>query len=137
MPPAPIFRVLGQGTQAAYQEEAPLALLANDPTSFNRLWALAVGNQLPRPAAPAVDFRNRSVAAFFWGLKPTGGYGLKVVGVTYAGETARVVLSLSAPKPGAITNQALTSPYVVLELQKVRRVVFADTSGKVLAEARD
>ena len=137
MPPAPIFRVLGQGTQAAYQEEAPLALLANDPTSFNRLWALAVGNQLPRPAAPAVDFRNRSVAAFFWGLKPTGGYGLKVVGVAYAGERARVVLSLSAPKPGAITTQALTSPYVVLELQKVRRVVFADTSGKVLAEARD
>ncbi|MGC8967598.1 MAG: protease complex subunit PrcB family protein [Thermus sp.] len=136
-PPAPLYRVLDRGVNAAYQEEAPRAFLANDPSRFAEVWGLVAGNRLPRPPAPAVDFRTRSVAAFFWGLKPTGGYGLEVAGVTYAGEAARVVLSLTSPRPGAIVTQALTSPYVVLELQKVRRVVFADPSGRVLAEDRE
>ncbi|RTI23920.1 protease complex subunit PrcB family protein, partial [Thermus scotoductus] len=87
--------------------------------------------------APSVDFRTRSVAAFFWGLKPTGGYGLEVVGITYAGGTARVILNLQSPRPGAIVTQALTSPYVLLELERVNRVVFTDPSGRVLAEARE
>ncbi len=84
-----------------------------------------------------MDFRNKSVAAFFWGLKPTGGYSLGVAGVTYAGDAARVVLTLTSPRPGAIVTQALTSPYVVLELNRVRRVVFTDPSGRTLAEDRE
>ncbi len=136
-PPAPLYRILSQGTNAAYAETEPRAYLANNPTRFAEVWGLAVGNRLPRPPAPGVDFRTRSVAAFFWGLKPTGGYGLEVAGVTYAGEVARVVLSLTSPRPGAIVTQALTSPYVILELNRVRRVVFADPSGRVLAEAQD
>jgi hypothetical protein len=84
-----------------------------------------------------VDFRTRSVAAFFWGLKPTGGYGIEVLGVTYLGDTARVVLNLISPRPGAIVTQALTSPYVLLELNRVKRVVFTDPAGRTLAEARE
>ena len=136
-PPAPLFRVLDRGVNAAYQEEAPRAFLANDPNRFAEVWNLVVQNRLPRPPAPSVDFRTRSVAAFFWGFKPTGGYGLEVAGVTYAGDAARVVLTLIAPRPGAIVTQALTSPYVVLALQKVRRVVFTDPSGRTLAEAQE
>ncbi len=60
-----------------------------------------------------------------------------MAGVTYAGDAARVVLALTSPRPGAIVTQALTSPYVILELNRVRRVVFADPSGRVLAEAQD
>ncbi|SDE76510.1 PrcB C-terminal [Thermus arciformis] len=136
-PPAPLYRVLDKGTNAAYAETEPRAYLANTPARFAEVWALAVGNRLPRPPAPSVDFRTRSVAAFFWGLKPTGGYGVEVAGVTYAGDSARVVLSLTSPRPGAIVTQALTSPYVILELNRVRRVVFADPSGRVLAEDRE
>ncbi|GLV47794.1 hypothetical protein TJA_09600 [Thermus sp. LT1-2-5] len=136
-PPAPLYRILDRGTQAAYQEVEPKAFLANNPTRFAEVWSLVVANRIPRPPAPNADFRTRSVAAFFWGLKPTGGYGLEVAGVTYAGDTARVVLNLISPRPGAIVTQALTSPYVLLELQRVRRVVFADPSGQILAEARE
>ncbi|BDG15677.1 protease complex subunit PrcB family protein [Thermus brockianus] len=135
--PPPSYRILDRGTQAAYQETEARAFLANDPTRFAEVWNLVVANRIPRPPAPSVDFRTRSVAAFFWGLKPTGGYGLEVAGVTYAGDAARVVLNPISPRPGAIVTQALTSPYVLLELQRVRRVVFADPSGRVLAEARE
>lgn len=133
----PQYRILDRGANAAYQETEPKAFLANNPTRFAEVWNLVVANRIPRPPAPSVDFRTRSVAAFFWGLKPTGGYGLEVVGVTYAAGTARVVLNLQSPRPGAIVTQALTSPYVLLELERVNRVVFTDPSGKVLAEARE
>ncbi|GAB5603540.1 protease complex subunit PrcB family protein [Thermus sp. FJN-A] len=136
-PPTPPYRVLDRGLNAAYQETEARAYLANNPTRFAEVWNLAVGNRLPRPPAPSVDFRTRSVAAFFWGLKPTGGYGLEVAGVTYGGGAARVVLNLTAPRPGSVVTQALTSPYVILELERVSRVVFADPSGRVLAEARE
>ncbi|AEV15714.1 hypothetical protein TCCBUS3UF1_6660 [Thermus sp. CCB_US3_UF1] len=136
-PPAPLYRVLDQGANAAYAETEARAYLANNPTRFAEVWNLAVGNRLPRPPAPSVDFRTRSVAAFFWGLKPTGGYRLEVAGVTYSAGTARVVLSLASPQPGAIVTQALTSPYVLLELERVSRVVFTDPGGRTLAEARE
>ncbi|TFU16729.1 protease complex subunit PrcB family protein [Thermus tengchongensis] len=136
-PPPPPYRILDQGANAAYQETEAKAYLANNPTRFAEVWNLVVANRIPRPPAPSVDFRNKSVAAFFWGLKPTGGYSLSVVGVTYAAGTARVVLNLQSPRPGAIVTQALTSPYVLLELERVSRVVFADPSGRVLAEARE
>ncbi len=136
-PPTPPFRILDQGVNAAYQETEARAFLANTPTRFTEVWNLVVANRLPRPPAPAVDFRTRSVAAFFWGLKPTGGYGIEVLGVTYVGDTARVVLNLISPRPGAIVTQALTSPYVLLELERVRRVVFTDPGGRTLAEARE
>jgi hypothetical protein len=136
-PPTPPFRILDQGVNAAYQETEARAFLANTPTRFTEVWNLVVANRLPRPPAPAVDFRTRRVAAFFWGLKPTGGYGIEVLGVTYVGDTARVVLNLISPRPGAIVTQALTSPYVLLELERVRRVVFTDPGGRTLAEARE
>ncbi|TBH20610.1 protease complex subunit PrcB family protein [Thermus thermamylovorans] len=136
-PPAPPYRILDRGGNAAYGEAEARAFLANNPTRLAEVWNLAVGNRLPRPPAPSVDFRTRSVAAFFWGLKPTGGYGIEVVGVTYGGGAARVILNLQSPRPGAIVTQALTSPYVILELERVNRVVFADPAGRVLAEARE
>jgi hypothetical protein len=136
-PPTPPYRILDRGANAAYQESEPRAFLANTPTRLAEVWNLVVANRLPRPPAPSVDFRTRSVAAFFWGLKPTGGYGIEVLGVTYLGDTARVVLNLISPRPGAIVTQALTSPYVLLELNRVKRVVFTDPAGRTLAEDRE
>ncbi|MDM7324569.1 MAG: protease complex subunit PrcB family protein [Thermus sp.] len=136
-PPPPQYRILDRGVNAAYGETEPKAFLANNPTRFAEVWNLVVGNRIPRPTAPSEDFRSQSAVAFIWGLKPTGGYGLEVVGVTYAAGTARVVLNLQSPRPGAIVTQALTSPFVLLEVEKVNRVVFTDASGKVLAEARE
>lgn len=132
--PSSKYRVLSKGTFSAYTETSPKALLTFTPNQFAEAWGLVVGNRVPRPPAPQVDFQNKAVAFFFWGLKPTGGYDLEVVGVNQVEGTAWVVLNLVSPKPGAIVTQALTNPYVVLELERVRKVVFTDLSGRILAE---
>jgi len=55
-----------------------------------------------------------------------------------SGSTFRVTLRLVSPPPGAIVTQALTSPFVMLEVPaRFTRVEFVDTSGRLLASASE
>lgn len=129
-------QVLRQGANSAYTGSNPQAFLATSASSFGPVWALVVGNILPRPAQPEVNFSQRSIAAFFVGQKPTGGYGLRFVSANSSGGTWRVTVELLQPAPGAILTQALTSPYLVLELPgPASRVEFVDASGRLLSAA--
>ncbi|RDI94983.1 protease complex subunit PrcB family protein [Meiothermus sp. QL-1] len=137
MPPTPPSpRVMLQGSLAAYAEPGPAAYLAASPGQMLSLWRLATGNQLPPPPVPPVDFNQHRVAGFFWGQKPTGGYSLQYVGSQAVGNTLRITLRLSSPAPGAMVTQALTSPFVLLEVPgRFTRVEFLSTDGQVLASA--
>jgi hypothetical protein len=127
---------LSQGGQASYNAEGARAYLVNNQTELRGLWNLVAGNILPTPQPPEVNFSRSSVVAFFWGIKNSGGYSLRHVRTEVQGGTARITLQLSSPAPGAITTQALTSPFLVLELTgKVSRVQFVDTAGRSLGEA--
>ncbi|WP_223299545.1 protease complex subunit PrcB family protein [Meiothermus taiwanensis] len=92
--------------------------------------------RFPQPATPSVDFSQSRVVAFFWGQKPTGGYGVQYVSSQLSGSTLRVTLRLVSPAPGAILTQALTSPFVLLEVPgRFNRVEFVDVNGRPLASA--
>ncbi|RMH57111.1 MAG: protease complex subunit PrcB family protein [Deinococcus-Thermus bacterium] len=135
-PPNPSPRVLLQGSQAAYSGSSPAAHLAANPSQMLSLWRLATGNQLPPPPVPSLDFTQSRAVAFFWGQKPTGGYSLQYAGSQTVGNTLRVTLRLNSPPPGAILTQAITSPFVILEVPgHFIRVEFIDTNGRLLASA--
>ncbi len=134
--PNPTPRIMQQGGQSAYTGQNPAAYLASNTSQLLTIWRLATGLQLPQPATPAVDFNLNRVVAFFWGQKPTGGYGIQLLGTQLSGNTLRVTLRLNSPAPGAILTQALTSPFVMLEVPgSFTRVEFVDSSGRVLASA--
>jgi len=136
MPPNPSPRVMLQGSQSAYINEGPSALIASNQSQFQSIWRLATGKQIPQPTAPSVDFNLNRVVAFFWGQKPTGGYSVQYVSSQLSGSTLRVTLRLVSPAPGAIVTQALTSPFVILEVAgRFSRVEFVDASGRPLASA--
>ncbi|GAO76331.1 protease complex subunit PrcB family protein [Meiothermus ruber] len=138
MPPNPSSspRVLRQGSQSAYTAPEPTAYLASSAEQLLSVWRLAAGNQIPQPATPSVDFSRSRVVAFFWGQKPTGGYGVQYVSSQLSGSTLRVTLRLVSPAPGAILTQALTSPFVLLEVPgRFTRVEFVDVNGRLLASA--
>ncbi len=138
--PEPKFdwKVISRGAMSAYKEPTPYAVLAsNEDTFLRQVWPLASGNRLPRPAPPQIDFERQSVAAFFWGLKRSGGYGINVTGVEMKGDVLEVYLDLKRPPPGALVTQALTSPYVLLLVDGKPQVVrFYDQNGKLLQEAQ-
>jgi hypothetical protein len=136
--PAPAWEVLQRGPFSAYADAQPYAVLATSEQAFlNKIWPLAAGRRVPRPAPPPVDFRSESVAAFFWGTKPTGGYALDVRSVQLKDGVLVVQLELRTPKPGSLVTQAITSPYLLLKVQgKPAKVRFLDAKGNLLEEAR-
>jgi len=132
------WKVLSEGTMSAYRNATPYAFLATSEESFYKyVWPLASGNRLPRPAPPEVDFNSQSVAAFFWGLKRSGGYAIEVIDASLSGDLLEVRLNLKRPAPGSIVTQALTSPYVLIAVEgKPNLVRFYDQNGDLLQEAR-
>lgn len=134
--PSPSPRILRQGSQSAYTAPEPAAYLAGSADQLLTIWRLATGNQIPQPTTPPVDFSRNRVVAFFWGQKPTGGYSVQYASSQLSGSTLRVTLRLVSPAPGAILTQALTSPFVMLEVPgRFTRVEFVDTGGRLLASA--
>lgn len=129
-------RVLAQGSNAAYSSPTPAALVASDAASLAALWRSVGGNQLPAPAAPVVNFAQSRVVAFFWGQKTSGGYSVQYISSRFSGNTLRVTLRLAMPAPGSMTTQALTSPFVALEVPaSFGRVEFVDEAGQLLASS--
>ncbi|WP_027894270.1 protease complex subunit PrcB family protein [Calidithermus chliarophilus] len=120
--------VLGQGSQSNYSDTSPLAYLATTPISYSRFRNLL-------PDAPNFAFNDASLAALFIGQKPTGGYSVRFVSARQQGSTWEITVSLTSPAPGSIVTQVITSPYLLLQIPgKPSKVVFRDTSGRVIAE---
>jgi len=129
------WRVVENGSFAAYNGREPYAMLACSQESVIELWSLAFGRRFPRPEPPDLP-PGHCLAGFFWGQKPTGGYRVEVRSGKVVGDVAIFSLELTAPPPGTLTAQVLTSPYVILEvLQPVREARFFDLEGNLLARA--
>ncbi len=129
------WRVIQTGSYAAYKGRTPLAFLACTPKAVAELWQLAMGNRVPTPAPPALA-PGHCLAGFFWGLKPTGGYRVEVRAGYPSGRVFYFRLELKKPAPGTIVTQALTSPYVLVDLgSRPAEVRFLDQKGKLLARA--
>jgi len=131
------WEVLDHGFYSAYADNTPYGALAVTEAYFvNAIWPLAIGRRVPRPAPPEVDFRTQSVAAFFWGTKPTGGYNVKVRDVRMQGSILKVFLELVSPPPGSLTTQSITSPYVLVRVDaKPSKVQFYDQNDRLIEEA--
>jgi len=136
--PTPAWEVLRKGHYSAYNDSEPYALLATSEKAFiNKIWPLAVGRRVPQPPPPPLDFTNYSVAAFFWGTKPTGGYDIKVKEMFLKDDVLVVKLELRSPGPGSIVTQAITSPFLLLRVEgKPAKVRFIDIKGNLIKEAR-
>jgi hypothetical protein len=133
-PPNP--RILRHSAHSAYTDQNPAAFLLRNQGELEPVWRLAVGHMLPAPTMPVVDFGQSRVVAFFWGQKPTGGFSIQLLGSRLVDSTLRVELHLSIPAPDAMVTQALTSPFLMLEVPaRFTRVEFVDSSGRVLASA--
>ena len=131
------WKLLASGPYSAYADSTPYAALAVSQDYFtNAIWPLATGRKVPKPVPPAIDFRTESVAAFFWGTKPTGGYTIKVRDVRMEGSVLQVFLELLTPPPGSLTTQSITSPYVLIRVgAKPSKVEFYDQNHQLIQQA--
>ncbi|NJK45317.1 MAG: protease complex subunit PrcB family protein, partial [Pleurocapsa sp. SU_196_0] len=110
------MNVIGNGSQSLYAEQELSVRLDATREEFDVTWQLANGVQVPARSAPFVDFARSRIVTVFLGQKPTGGYGMRVLNSSVEAGTLRLQIETTEPAPGAILTQALTSPYVMLEV---------------------
>lgn len=110
-----LWEVLASGNQAA-PAETPSFQLITSQAELVSAWNRAYGTRLNLPPLPNVNFPQETVLAVFLATKPTGGYGLEVEDVTLDGNDIYVELRELAPGVGAITTQALTTPWIMIRV---------------------
>lgn len=139
-PPAQnlIWEVLAEGNQAVGIEEVQYEFIA-DETEFLNVWNKAHGSQLTVPVLPDIDFDRETLVAVFMGQKPTGGYGVDIQDISLDDNNVYINMGFREPAAGAITTQALTSPWVILRILRgdVNAAWFRDpVGGELFAVAR-
>lgn len=116
--PAPqelTWEVLAQGNQAVGFDGRSYQLVTSQAELLS-LWNRAYGNQLTVPPVPRLDFQRETVVALFVGQQSSGGYGIEVVRAAEENGELYVDVRFTAPAPGAITTQALTSPWAMVRV---------------------
>lgn len=129
------------GLQCGAQNDRPSAKwignVADLRETHKRFHANILGAELPKP--PVVDFANEGVLLVSMGRKPTAGYGIALMDekATVRGDAAMVGVSWEEPGPGSFQAQVLTSPCILVKMQKgpYSRVRVIDQNGKLRGEA--
>lgn len=84
-----------------------------DTESWKNLWVRVRDGE-----APQVDFSKQMVLAAFLGMKPTGGYAIRISRIEKSKKEWRVFIQESRPPKGAFVIQAFTSPYHIKVVER-------------------
>lgn len=110
------FDSIGHGYYAAFDEQRTLVI--NDDKEFAKLWEDVYANLDQAPRIPDVDLKKYSVAAVFMGAQKSGGFDIKITGVT--GMNEKLVIDVTATSPGinCMVTDGITKPYDVVKIPK-------------------
>ncbi|WP_034384311.1 protease complex subunit PrcB family protein [Deinococcus sp. YIM 77859] len=122
------FTELASGNNASVT--SPAVQVATTQGALAALYNLAYGRQTSAPPVPPLG-GNATAVAIFLGQRATGGYGVRVTGASAQGGVLTLTVNLTAPGPGSITTQALTSPWTIVRVPGTyREVRVVDTQGR-------
>ena len=92
-------------------------LLITNKKDWNEFW-VSFCRLVPRPEAPAIDFRKQIVLAVFMGQQRSGGYSIEVSSVELAED--RLIASVKRSKSSGMTTMALTQPFHIVSIPRKR-----------------
>ena len=107
------FSVLATGAHSAYEGGRAVELISGE-AEWRRTWEVIGGG---RPM-PEVSFDTRAVVVAYQGQRPTGGYSIEMTGIKRIGTVLAVSVMERRPASGDVTTQALTSPFVAVEIPR-------------------
>ncbi len=106
----PAVRILNQW-QGSQGGRTPGRRVITDPKSFQAAWK-ARGRGEP----PEVDFTRHTVLLVDMGVRNTGGYAVTIQAVERKDGKVVAAVRSTAPGPGDMVTQALTSPWCMAEI---------------------
>lgn len=117
------YDIVTQGSNANVQEAG--YRVATDETQ-----AIAL---LASVSSEPVALQNGTLIAAYMGQRSTGGYSINVKNVSVDNGVLTLTVDLEEPKPGDMTTQALTSPYVLVRVEgQYSDVKVVDSNGQPL-----
>jgi len=94
--------------------DAPRQAVVRTQAEWAALWKT---HDYDHPA-PVIDFNHDMALAVFMGSRPTGGYATEIVSVDARDGKVVVRYRETAPAPGTITAQVLTSPFHIVTVPR-------------------
>ncbi len=113
------YRVLDAANYSGVQSAQNLVI--KDSSAWASLWAQHTSKQSQPPVLPSVDFSRKMVVAVFSGNKPSGCFGIaapQVERVNAVNPVIRVSHVDTQPEPGNVCTQSITSPALLLEIDR-------------------
>jgi hypothetical protein len=119
----PKIRTLAKGGFSGFQE--PAEIVVTNATQWAEVWKKHSAQQKPAKPAPEVNFEKETVVLVSLGQKRSGGYSVEITGLEESDGKTRVIVKTTAPKPGGIQLQAITSPFHIVAVPRIKgSVVF-------------
>ncbi|MBZ9749455.1 protease complex subunit PrcB family protein [Deinococcus sp. HMF7604] len=123
------FTELTSGTQARVTTAG--AQVASGAAAVASLYAQAGLSSVPAAVTSALS--GNTVVGVFLGQRATGGYSVRVTGVSANNGTLTVTVRVGAPAEGSLTTQVITSPYTIIRVPGTyARVTLVDERGQPL-----
>lgn len=104
------YRTLAKGYQTGLDSSAS-EHIARNAEEWRRLWEAHTSTQLPRPPAPEVDFSREMAVCVLSEQRPSGGYGIEVVGTRWTDDQLVIVVRTTEPAKDAVVPMVITRPY--------------------------
>ncbi len=99
--------------------EKPLQKVIRDAGEWKKVWMEHSRIESPSPELPKVDFHRQMVIVAAMGRQRTGGYSIEIKRAESETGRLRVFLKTISPPKGAMSIQALTSPFHFVSIPKV------------------
>ena len=127
------YGIVEEGTQMAYQIKRADMVVILDETKFKDFHSRIHRTRIPKPSIPQVDFNSHFVVFLTYGEQLSAGYFMQVRTVVKREDTVVVRTLLKEPPQDSYQAQALTHPYVFVEIPKnnFQRVEWASVVGEV------
>ena len=108
------FDVIAAGSNALASEAGHRLIGSND--ELREAWNAAYGTVLMQPELPVIDWERETVLALFMGSRNSGGYSISLERLSSVGNEIYADVRFGRPEAGAITTQALTSPWQLVKI---------------------
>ena len=109
------WETVASGTQATGIDGPRYQLITREDQLIS-MWNQVHASQLQLPPLPQVDFQRETLVAIYLGQRSTGGYSVAVRRVSVEGSDLYLDTEFREPAAGAITTQALTSPWTLVRV---------------------
>lgn len=128
----PAFQIVSSGANSGLPNPSPWVTIAQDEHSYRQLFLRIATLELPRPAPPPIDFREKIAVFVSLGEKPTAGHTINIQSVACVGKAMRIKLGSSAPPEGSLSAQVITNPYLLAAVDRCPHMCKIELLGDAL-----